>query len=97
MTITNNTGQDYAMLDYNNSTMGQRIPFNSNGVDANGNTLFLNNISYGSNSAYDIQNQNARYNISWNQNQNDGSNLGTTTWPLFMMKQIQTEPLLLQI
>ena len=83
VTITNNTGQDYAMLDYNNSTMGQRIPFNSNGVDANGNTLFLNNISYGSNSAYDIQNQNARYNISWNQNQNDGSNLGTTTWPLY--------------
>ena len=27
VTITNNTGQDYAMLDYNNSTMGQRIPF----------------------------------------------------------------------
>ena len=83
VTITNNTGQDYAMLDYNNSTMGQRIPFNSNGIDVNGNTLFLNNISYGSNSAYDIQNQNARYNISWNQNQNDGSNLGTITFPIY--------------
>ena len=32
VTITNNTGQDYAMLDYNNTTMGQRIPFNSNGT-----------------------------------------------------------------
>ena len=83
VTITNNTGQDYAMLDYNNSTMGQRIPFNSNGVDVNGNTLFLNNISYGSNSAYDMQNQNARYNLSWNQNQNDGSNLGTSTFVLY--------------
>ena len=83
MTITNNTGQDHALFDYNNSTMGQRIPFNANGVDVNGNTLFLANISYGSNSAYDIQNQNARYNISWNQNRNDGSNLGTTGFSLY--------------
>ena len=83
VTITNNTGQDHALFDYNNSTMGQRIPFNANGVDVNGNTLFLANISYGSNSAYDIQNQNARYNISWNQNRNDGSNLGTTGFSLY--------------
>ena len=83
VTITNNTGQDYAMFDYNNSTMGQRIPFNANGVDVNGNTLFLANISYGSNSAYDIQNQNARYNISWNQNRYDGTNLGTTGFSLY--------------
>ena len=83
VTITNNTGQDYAMFDYNNSTMNQRIPFNSNGVDVNGNTLFLANISYGSNSAYDIQNQNARYNISWNQNRYDGANLGTTGFSLY--------------
>ena len=83
VTITNNTGQDYALFDYNNSTMGQRIPFNSNGVDASGNTLFLANISYGSNSAYDIQNQNARYTLSWNQNRFDGSNLGTLTFPLY--------------
>ena len=32
VTITNNTGQDYAMFDYNNSTMGQRLPFNTFGT-----------------------------------------------------------------
>lgn len=83
VTITNNTGQDYAMFDYNNSTMGQRLPFNTFGIDASGNTIFVTTINYGSNSAYDIQNQNARYNISWNQNKNDGSNLGTTTFALY--------------
>ena len=83
VTITNSTGQDYALFDYNNSTMGQRIPFNSNGVDASGNTLFLANISYGSNSAYDMQNQNARYTLSWNQNRNDGANLGTTSFSIY--------------
>ena len=79
VTITNNTGQDYAMFDYNNTTMGQRIPFNSNGIDVNGNTVLLSSISYGSNSAYEMQNQNARYTLSWNQNRYDGANLGTTT------------------
>ena len=83
VTITNNTGQDYAMFDYNNSTMGQRLPFNTFGIDASGNTIFVNTINYGSNSAYDIQNQNARYNISWNQNRYDGANLGTTTFALY--------------
>ena len=83
VTITNNTGQDYAMFDYNNTTMNQRLPFNSNGIDVNGNTVLLSSISYGSNSAYDMQNQNARYTLSWNQNKNDGSNLGTITFPIY--------------
>ena len=83
VTITNNTGQDYAMFDYNNTTMGQRIPFNSNGIDVNGNVVLLSSISYGSNSAYEMQNQNARYTLSWNQNRYDGANLGTTTFPLY--------------
>ena len=52
-------------------------------LDASGNTIFVNTINYGSNSAYDIQNQNARYNISWNQNRYDGANLGTTTFALY--------------
>ena len=30
-----------------------------------------------------MQNQNARYNISWNQNKNDGANLGTTTFNFY--------------
>ena len=51
VTITNNTGQDYAMFDYNNSTMGQRLPFNTFGIDASGNTIFVTTINYGSNSA----------------------------------------------
>ena len=29
----------YAMFDYNNSTMGQRLPFNTFGIDASGNTI----------------------------------------------------------
>ena len=83
LTLTNNTGQDYAVLGYSNSTMGQRIPWNMDGYDVNSNQIFLNSISYGSNSQMEIYEQNAAYIIRFGAKQNDGTDLGDPSFSVY--------------